>query len=236
MSEPDAGTFPQPAKRNPIAIASLICGLIACIPFVSILAIGFGIIGWRKTKAPGVRGKGMAIAGIVLGSIGVLANIPVIYFYAMLYHTSQRIRSASHMREIGESILAYENENLGRNPPDLGTLVKKQNVPVEDFLCPSMPGGSSLPPTLDEMTTDQKADWVNQNSDVVYLGAGLGSWSSPDLIVLYEKQDERNSPPDGSYDDYEVQMLFAGGNVVGVPSAEAHRQIDGQAGNRTRQK
>ena len=78
------------------------------------------------------------------------------------------------------------------------------------------------------MTIDQKADWVNQHADVIYLGAGLMAGAPPETIVLYEKHDERNSPPDGSFDDYEVQMLFADGHVEAVPSADAHRRIEKQ--------
>jgi hypothetical protein len=224
----DISTVATPEKGNPVAILSLICGLISCVPFVSVLAIVFGIIGVRKTKKPHVGGKGSAITGIALGSIGLLTNVPVIYVCVMMNHTADRIRCASNFSQVGQAILAYSNDNRGRYPPDLAALVKAQNISVADFLCPSMPGGSSLPSNLEQMSIDQKADWVKQHADVVYLGACLRLDAPPETIVLYEKHDERNSPPDGSFNTYEVQMLFANGHVEPIPSAEAHRRIEGQ--------
>jgi len=218
----------QRRQSNPIADLSVLCGLIGCVPFFGLLAIILGIVGLRKTKNPSVRGKGVAIAGIVLGSVGLPISVEVAHVGVMLRQTALRISSASHLRQIGEAIVNYTNENRNEYPPDLGTLVKAQNVPLEDFLCPSMPGGSSLPSNVDQMTIEQKADWVNQHADVVYLGAGLRADAPADTIVLYEKRDERNSPPDGSYDEYEVQMLFADGHVEPVPTTEAHHEIDNQ--------
>jgi hypothetical protein len=223
----------SPRKGNSMAIASVVCALLGCIPLASILAIIFGIIGLRKSKDPQVGHKRSAIAGILLGSLCMLTILPVEVNIAwQFHHTAQRVRSASNLRQIGQALLIYSNANRGSYPPDLGTLVRTQDISVNDFLCPSMPGGSSPPSNLDQMTTDQKADWVNQHADVVYLGAGLKQGAPPEIIVLYEKQDERNSPPDGSFNDYEVQMLFADGHIEAFPSAEAHRRIDGQKANR----
>ncbi len=60
-------------KNNGWAIASLICGILGCIPVVtSLLAAIFGIVGIRKAKEPGTSGKGLAIAGLVLGIIGLI--------------------------------------------------------------------------------------------------------------------------------------------------------------------
>ena len=58
-----------PARRaNGPAIASLVCGILGCIPFLTgLAAIILGIVGIRKTRDPQVSGKGMAIAGLVLG-------------------------------------------------------------------------------------------------------------------------------------------------------------------------
>lgn len=66
--------MPAPVPQtNGWAIASLICGIIGCIPFLtSLLAILFGILGIKKSSQPMTGGKGLAIAGLVLGILGVL--------------------------------------------------------------------------------------------------------------------------------------------------------------------
>jgi hypothetical protein len=64
------GGPPQP-PRSGAAIASLILSLLGCIPAVSLLAVLLGIIGIRKTKDPRVGGKAMAIAGLLIGLLGI---------------------------------------------------------------------------------------------------------------------------------------------------------------------
>jgi hypothetical protein len=60
-------------RTNGPAIASLILGVLGCVPFITgLLAILLGIIGIRKTRDPLVGGKGLAIAGLILGMVSVL--------------------------------------------------------------------------------------------------------------------------------------------------------------------
>jgi hypothetical protein len=64
---------PQPPRTNGWAIGSLICGILGCIPFLtSLLAIIFGFLGIGASKRPNTGGKGLSIAGIVLGFLGIL--------------------------------------------------------------------------------------------------------------------------------------------------------------------
>lgn len=73
----------EPKKnRKGFCITSMVLGIIAlvffCVWYISIpcaiLAIIFGILGIKST------GKGMAIAGLVTGSIGLIVSIAIIVF------------------------------------------------------------------------------------------------------------------------------------------------------------
>jgi hypothetical protein len=67
------GPIPAPRRGSGAAVASLGLGLIGCVPFLtSLLAIILGIVGIRKTRDPAVGGKGLAIAGLVLGIVDLL--------------------------------------------------------------------------------------------------------------------------------------------------------------------
>lgn len=92
------GSYDQPAGRNGIAVAALVCGiigmLIAWIPFIvfggavlAILGLVFGIVGLRRSNVVG-RGRGQAITGIVTGSIGValaiLGIVLTVFFWRAL--------------------------------------------------------------------------------------------------------------------------------------------------------
>lgn len=85
--------FTQPKETNGLAIASLICGILSIIfcfcccwgiPF-NILSIVFGIIALSQIKRqPSQTGRGMAIAGIVLGILSLLLGIIMTLFYFSL--------------------------------------------------------------------------------------------------------------------------------------------------------
>src|SRR5580658_6772171 len=65
----------QPARRRTsgAAITSLVLGIIGCVPFLTgLLAVIFGFMGLRKTRDPNVGGKGLAIAGIILGIVSII--------------------------------------------------------------------------------------------------------------------------------------------------------------------
>jgi Domain of unknown function (DUF4190) len=69
----DYGHGAAPRRTSGAAIASLVLGIVGCVPFITgILAIVLGVIGIRKTREPTVGGKGLAIAGLVLGIISVV--------------------------------------------------------------------------------------------------------------------------------------------------------------------
>ncbi|WP_162250918.1 DUF4190 domain-containing protein [Nocardioides sp. Root140] len=65
--------FPPPRSTNGLAIASLVLGILWIYWLGSVLALIFGYIARSQIKESGGRqdGEGMALAGIILGWIGV---------------------------------------------------------------------------------------------------------------------------------------------------------------------
>lgn len=66
--------YPAPGNTNGFAIAALVCAIVfSVVPFLGVaLGIGFGITGLRQCAARNERGRGLAIAGIVIGGLGAL--------------------------------------------------------------------------------------------------------------------------------------------------------------------
>jgi hypothetical protein len=56
---------------NGMAIGSLVCSLCGFIPPATILAVIFGHVARRQIRSTGQRGDGLAMAGLVIGYIGV---------------------------------------------------------------------------------------------------------------------------------------------------------------------
>jgi hypothetical protein len=79
---PPYGGYQQlpPARPNSgFAIASLILGLVWFCGIGSVLAIIFGAIGLKETKPPeGKNGRGLAIAGLILGVLGAVSTIGLV--------------------------------------------------------------------------------------------------------------------------------------------------------------
>jgi hypothetical protein len=79
-------TKPPAAGTNGFAVTALVCGiggaLLGLIPILSIpaliagvVALVFGLVGRGRVKRLGVTGKGMATAGVILGSIAIVLGI-----------------------------------------------------------------------------------------------------------------------------------------------------------------
>ena len=72
-------------KTNGLAVASLVCSLVWLGGLGSILAIVFGIIAVQIRKAEGnVQGTGLALAGIIIGVVGLVAVILFVILVAVV--------------------------------------------------------------------------------------------------------------------------------------------------------
>ncbi|MFJ6695742.1 DUF4190 domain-containing protein [Streptomyces sp. NPDC091272] len=63
------GAPPAPPRTNGMAIASLVTGIVCCVP---VLGLILGLVALSQIKRRGDAGKGMAVAGIVLSSLSVV--------------------------------------------------------------------------------------------------------------------------------------------------------------------
>lgn len=62
-----------PPRTSGAAIASLILGILGCVPLLTgILAVILGFVGISATRKPNVGGRGLAIAGLILGLLSIV--------------------------------------------------------------------------------------------------------------------------------------------------------------------
>jgi len=74
MTEPIAEySSAVPSRLSKSALISFICGVLGCLPIflTGILALILGFVGLGATAKPGVRGRWMAILGIILGLLNL---------------------------------------------------------------------------------------------------------------------------------------------------------------------
>lgn len=125
----------QPALKNSkAAIWSLILGILSmgCLWLLgSIPAIILGVIGLKKTSGepPEATGKGLAIAGMVTGSIGIISGIFTLGIIAAIALPAttgiqQEARSAVIQNEMKALAIAIQSYSIteGRYPESLNQL------------------------------------------------------------------------------------------------------------------
>jgi hypothetical protein len=80
---PPGDGFPEAPGTNGLAIAALVLGILWIYWLGSILAIIFGHIALSQTKKTGQSGRGMAIAGLVLGYVGLAVVVLIFLVFAV---------------------------------------------------------------------------------------------------------------------------------------------------------
>jgi hypothetical protein len=89
-SSPVPTQYGAPPSRgtNGMSIASLVLGIVWIWGLGSVLALVFGYVGLRQIKERNETGRGMAIAGVVLGWVGIGGLILFIILIAAVNHAS----------------------------------------------------------------------------------------------------------------------------------------------------
>ena len=134
-----------PPPASGVSIASVVCGACFCLtPIPSLLAVILGFIGIRKTRDPSVGGKGLSIAGLVMGVIGL--GIWLV-FGAFLYIVFQMIsveltevRSVSHqfVQDLSEGKIdaaaSHAGQSLDRKELEKSSAAMKDLGPFNEII------------------------------------------------------------------------------------------------------
>ena len=91
---PPYGGYPAPRGTNGLAIASLVCSLASPLfcYFPSVVGIVLGVVALNQIKQTGQDGRGLALAGIIVGAaviaLAVIGIVLYILFFAAYVGTS----------------------------------------------------------------------------------------------------------------------------------------------------
>ena len=127
---------------------------------------------------------------------------------------ANRVKSASNLRQIGIAAMMYSNDNNGKLPDSLGVMATKYDLTPQVFSNPRSNNNLNPSPGL---TPDQLSQWIDQNSDYVWLGKGKKNTAPADDILAYEKFE-------GLQDG--INILYGDGHVEFQTMARAHQLID----------
>ncbi len=134
-------------RTSPQAIWSLVLGILSntCLwIFGSIPAISLGILSIRKIdqNPQEVGGKGIAIAGIITGSVGVLVGLTAVGMIAAIMvpafstmeRNAQLTKQSSEIRQLVMACHAYASDSNEQFPPNLQTLVDEGYLDTDELL------------------------------------------------------------------------------------------------------
>ena len=118
---------PFKPKTPGLAIASLICGILAfCIPLLpGLIGIILGIIAIRKINASNgaLGGKGLAIGGLVCSGLGTVIVTIAVFLSSMFLPSlakaktkANRLKCANNLKTISQSFNSFSGEIDGSTP------------------------------------------------------------------------------------------------------------------------
>ncbi|MFF3483592.1 DUF4190 domain-containing protein [Streptomyces sp. NPDC002701] len=199
--------YNAPPPVNGLAISALVFGLLCCLPLVG-LVLGFVALGQIRRK--GERGRGMAVAGMVLSGIGtatlalVLATGGASAFWEGVEEGAREASegSAAFSVDAGECF-DTQGGSLEGMAYDVDMVPCEGEHDAEVFANFTMADGGY---PGDDAITDAAAD----RCYTLQYSYAMDSWAVPDDVDIYYFTPTRDS---WSLGDREISCLF--GNVDG---------------------
>ncbi len=132
------GPAPKHVRTHPLAIASLVCGILWCCGLTSIAAVVLGLIavGAIRKNPDAFTGVGLAQWGVALGALGVVGMAGMWGFFGYRYSEvkpvcAEAIRAvASGNEQAMQAVLAKDLLESEEGPAQLANLREKLLIPL----------------------------------------------------------------------------------------------------------
>lgn len=168
-----------------------------------------------QPRRSGLRYLAWAVGIVVI--VGMMGSV-MLPSLCRAREPANRVKCGSNLRQIGQAISLYANENGGHYPPSLSVLLTCEDLSPEVVTCPSTNDAKADAPTTRGMIAAIEAVEANrpghQNClSYIYVGRNLTTKTVTDkTIVAYEPLD--NHDKDGT------NVLYGDGSVEWVGKQE----------------
>ncbi|MDN3026515.1 DUF4190 domain-containing protein [Streptomyces sp. S.PB5] len=201
------GGYAQPVPVNGVAIAALVLGVLCFLPAVGLV---LGLIALSQIKRKGERGRGMAIAGSILSSVGLalwtlsLTTGAAGEFWAGFKDAASGQGTAYALAEgdcfdSGTGALtgeAYDVDEVPCSQEHHGEVFAVEKLPAGSF-----PGDDALTDTAEDKCYTLRETYamdvwaVPEDVDIYYLVPSEESWDYGDreITCVFGNVDEKNS-------------------------------------------
>lgn len=128
------------------------------------------------------------------------------------------LRCRSNLRQIGQGVQMYANENRSAFPPDVGTLLVTQDLTSEVFVCyatnDTRAEGATTQAVAANMSTGGHLSYV-------YTGKGMSMRTAATAVLAYE--------PLANHGDH-INVLYADGRVERLGAKQGRKLLAELAG------
>ncbi len=218
--------YPQTIPNSGLAITAMVLAIVSFIPLIcigpllSIPAIILGFIALYATgrTPPQVRGRGMALIGVIVGSGNILCWIVLlVVFLAAPTFLASMIPSLGRARELANRTvdmsnirlivladLSYASGNGGQFPPDIATIAAGLPGPK------TLVSRSSTTTPLSTLAGASESD-IEDHCDYNYVGGDLKLFdlrSPSSMIVIYEEDVHRGEGRNIGFADGHVEFVL----------------------------
>ena len=172
-------------------------------------------LNYAGPRSPGKRPRLKAF--LIVLTMGLVTAGMIGVLLPSLNHTrhySPEQRCASNLRQIGQGVQMYANENRGAFPPDFPTLLLTQDLTAEVFVCNQT---GDVRATGRDMQAIAGQLMAGGHLSYVYTGRGLTAQSPADAVVAYE--------PLSNHGD-EANVLWADGTLKWLDAAAMKKLTD----------
>jgi prepilin-type processing-associated H-X9-DG protein len=140
---------------------------------------------------------GTAAIGVI-HQVTWLARSPVPIFQ---HERANRVKCLMNLRQIGQGLLLYANDNHGKYPDDLSILVLN-DLDAGKLICPSSDDDKAVGKTVQETAANVK---MPHHCSYFYFGKGLVEPIDPERVIAVERLE--------NHDGQGVNVLFGDGHV-----------------------
>jgi hypothetical protein len=213
--EPSPYEAPRPAGTDGVAIASLVTGILG----LALVAVGLGIAGLVRIKKSGRSGKGLAIAGIVLGALGTVAWTFLVVFFVWLVNDEDFQDSFQEGFQEGFNDSYNDSMGLGMavgdcfeppadltsgdpvTPADCSAAHGAEVIAVDQLDGTEYPGDDAVLGQIETLCLDAFVDYVgveyaDSTLDAIYFYPTEASWALGDRLLLCSAATMDGSPLD----------------------------------------
>ncbi|QAY61988.1 DUF4190 domain-containing protein [Xylanimonas allomyrinae] len=202
---PEPGTVGRPAPAqgtDRFAVAALVLGLAGA----SVLAIIFGFVGLSRVKKSGRKGRGMTIAGIVLGFVWLVIALALVGL-AVARHQDNLDRIAAEPDTVGQCFDIADGASLEKaaivpcDGPHRWEVFAITTFPAGDF-----PGTATLSAQADTFCASAISAYVTDGTDLQTVGITFSTpnetaWALGSRNALCLAGNYDGTPATGSYTD-----------------------------------